>query len=52
MNHLTEELKSRDTKRIYLLTSRGEITETFYTKTGFYTSRKMILMARRFDPPA
>lgn len=49
MGYLSEQLASRDTKRIYLLTARGEITEAFYAKAGFYTSPKMILMARRFE---
>lgn len=50
MQFLSEELKGRDTKRIYLLTARGDMSEAFYTKIGFYTSPKMILMARRTGP--
>lgn len=47
MEYLSTELALRDTKRIYLLTARGDISELFYSKIGFYTSPKMILMARR-----
>ena len=49
MEHLSIELESRDTRRIYLLTARGDMSEAFYAKAGFYTSPKMILMARRFE---
>ena len=52
LEYLAKQLETRDTKRIYLLTARGDITEAFYTKAGFYTSPKMILMARRFEQPA
>ncbi len=50
MRFLSTELEERDTKRIYLLTARGDISEAFYSKIGFYTSPKMILMARRIAP--
>ncbi len=50
MEFLSAELAARDTRRIYLLTARGEGAEAFYAKQGFYTSPKMILMARRFEP--
>ena len=50
MAFLTTELIERDTKRIYLLTARGDMSEAFYSKVGFYTSPKMILMARRIEP--
>lgn len=46
---LSRELEARDTRRIYLLTARGDLSEAFYAKAGFYTSPKMILMARRFE---
>lgn len=46
---LSEELPTRDTKRIYLLAGRGDRAEAFYTKIGFFTSPKMILMARRTE---
>ncbi len=49
MRFLSTELDARDTKRIYLLTARGEMSEAFYSKIGFYTSPKMILMARRVE---
>jgi aminoglycoside 6'-N-acetyltransferase I len=52
MKFLSLELAKRDTKRIYLLTARGEMSEAFYSKIGFYTSPKMILMARRIDSDA
>ena len=50
MAFLSAELRERDTKRIYLLTARGDMSEAFYSKIGFYTSPKMILMARRMEP--
>lgn len=49
LEFLTAELADRDTRRIYLLTARGDMSEAFYAKAGFYTSPKMILMARRFE---
>lgn len=49
MDFLSTELSERDTKRIYLLTARGDASESFYSKIGFYTSPKMILMARRIE---
>lgn len=47
MEFLSAELRERDTRRIYLLTAKGDLSESFYAKAGFYTSPKMILMARR-----
>lgn len=47
MEHLSDELTVQGVTRIYLLTARGDIAESFYQKSGFYTSPKMILMARR-----
>ncbi len=49
MSYLAAELRQRDTRRIYLLTARGDMSEAFYAKAGFYTSPRMILMARRFE---
>ncbi|RYD23790.1 MAG: GNAT family N-acetyltransferase [Verrucomicrobiaceae bacterium] len=49
LEFLSGELEGRDTRRIYLLTARGDMSEAFYAKAGFYTSPKMILMARRFE---
>jgi predicted N-acetyltransferase YhbS len=46
---LSEELLKLGSQRIYLLTARGDTSEAFYSKIGFYTSPKMILMARRFE---
>lgn len=46
MDYLLRELRDRDSKRVYLLTARGDMSEAFYAKAGFYTSPKMILMAR------
>lgn len=51
LEYLQEELIRRDTRRIYLLTARGDQSEAFYAQAGFYTSPKMILMARRLDVP-
>jgi len=50
LDFLTTELARRDTRRIYLLTARGDLSEAFYARSGFYTSPKMILMARRIEP--
>lgn len=49
LDYLTGELRAQDARRIYLLTARGDMSEAFYAKAGFYTSPKMILMARRFE---
>lgn len=49
MEFLSSELRAGGTGRMYLLTARGEASEVFYAKCGFYTSPKMILMARRFE---
>lgn len=51
LEYLQQELIHRDTRRIYLLTARGDVAEAFYAKAGFYVSPKMILMARRFGVP-
>jgi ribosomal protein S18 acetylase RimI-like enzyme len=52
MDFLSAELRERDTRRIYLLTAKGDLSESFYAKAGFYTSPKMILMARRSEDVA
>jgi len=49
MEYLTSQLVSRDIRRIYLLTARGDLSQAFYSKAGFYISPKMILMARRLE---
>lgn len=49
LDYLVGELRAQGAKRIYLLTARGDMSEAFYTKSGFYTSPRMILMARRFE---
>jgi ribosomal protein S18 acetylase RimI-like enzyme len=49
LKFLQQELANRDTKRIYLLTARGDSSEAFYGKAGFYVSPKMIMMARRLE---
>lgn len=49
LDHLSSQLQAGDTTRIYLLTARGDMSEAFYTHAGFYTSPRMILMARRFE---
>ena len=49
VDFLSTELHERDTRRIYLLTAKGDLSEAFYAKAGFTTSPKMILMARRSE---
>ena len=49
MSFLSEELREQGSQRIYLLTARGDMSESFYSKFGFYTSPKMILMAMRLE---
>jgi len=49
MDFLLKKLIERYTNRVYLLTARGETSEAFYSKIGFYTSPKMIMMARRTE---
>lgn len=46
MESLLAQLKEHNTQKIYLLTSRGDLSENFYLKAGFYTSPKMIMMAK------
>ena len=46
LNALNEELDSIDVKNVYLITSRGELTEGYYQKRGFVTSDYMILMTK------
>jgi ribosomal protein S18 acetylase RimI-like enzyme len=46
MHDLITSLREHDTQKIYLLTSRGDLSESFYSKLGFYTSPKMIMMAQ------
>jgi ribosomal protein S18 acetylase RimI-like enzyme len=46
MNNLITSLREQNTQKIYLLTSRGDLSERFYAKLGFYTSPKMIMMAQ------
>lgn len=49
MAHLSESVEQQGNTRIYLLTARGDMAEAFYTKLGFYTSPRMVMMARRFE---
>ncbi len=49
MKSLTEFLKRSNTKKMYLLTARGDLSESFYEKMGFYTSPKMIMMAQHIE---
>lgn len=44
LNALREELSSIGVTSTYLITSRGERTEAYYKKRGFFTSDNMILM--------
>ncbi len=46
MAYLAEQLAQRSTGKIYLLTERGDVAESFYTKLGYYTSPKMIMMGK------
>lgn len=46
LNALNEELDSIDVKNVYLITSRGELTEGYYQKRGFVTSDYMVLMTK------
>jgi ribosomal protein S18 acetylase RimI-like enzyme len=46
MGFLTERLPAQGVAKIYLLTARGDSSEAFYAKLGFYTSGKMILMGK------
>lgn len=47
MRELGTRLAAEGIDRIYLLTARGDLSEAFYTKLGFYTSPKTILMSLR-----
>ena len=44
IEYLERDLKQRDVGKIYLLTARDTLAETFYKKAGFYASSKMIMM--------
>ncbi|MDL4842220.1 GNAT family N-acetyltransferase [Aquibacillus rhizosphaerae] len=47
LSKLEDVCKKKDINRIELLTSRGGHAESFYKKNGYYTSGKVILMAKR-----
>ncbi len=49
LEYLSTSVKDLGASRIYLLTAVGGMSESFYKKNGFYTSPKMIMMARRFE---
>ncbi|WAC21726.1 GNAT family N-acetyltransferase [Luteolibacter sp. SL250] len=49
MAWLSARVEEQGNRRIYLLTARDDVAEAFYSKIGFYTSPRMILMARRFE---
>ena len=49
LQYLSDQIQETGSSRIYLLTARDGPTESFYAKAGFYTSPRMILMARRFE---
>ena len=49
LEYLSTSVKDLGASRIYLLTAVGDMSESFYKKNGFYTSPKMIMMARRFE---
>lgn len=44
INYLRKELSDQEVEKIYLFTTRGDLSEAFYTKNGFYTSPRMIMM--------
>jgi len=49
LEYLSKNVRDLGASRIYLLTAAGDMSESFYKKNGFYTSPKMIMMARRFE---
>lgn len=52
LEYLSQSVRDLGASRIYLLTAVGDMSESFYKKNGFYTSPKMIMMARRFEGSA
>jgi aminoglycoside 6'-N-acetyltransferase I len=51
MAYLSGRVEEQGDRRIYLLTARDDVAADFYSKIGFYTSPRMILMARRWEVP-
>lgn len=49
MEVLSERLAQNGVAKIYLLTARGDSSEAFYAKLGFYTSEKMVMMGRHLQ---
>ena len=47
LNIFVNELEKNGISQIYLLTSKGEMTEYFYNKKGFITSNEMVLLYKR-----
>ncbi|MCT2534240.1 GNAT family N-acetyltransferase [Aquibacillus koreensis] len=47
LSSLERYCKEKNIDRIELITAHGGLAEQFYKKNGFYTSNKMILMAKR-----
>lgn len=47
LDTFTNELKKKGVSNIFLITSRGLLTEGFYNKKGFATNEGMILMSKR-----
>lgn len=46
LNELESKLKKNDVNNIYLLTAKGDSTEGYYTRRGFATSSKIVMMSR------
>jgi ribosomal protein S18 acetylase RimI-like enzyme len=47
LDAFTNELKKKGISNIFLITSRGLLTEGFYIKKGFVTNEGMILMSKK-----
>lgn len=46
LNHLEEELRSRDIQSLYLLTANGGMAEAFYLKNNYVINEKRIVMRK------
>ncbi len=46
LNALEHALRSQGVGKIYLLTSRGGVTEAFYYACGFYSSQKLVMLGK------
>jgi len=49
ISKLEQELLGQNCSRIYLLTMRSSLAETFYKKNGYYVNERMIMMGKKLS---